>query len=240
MPYSNWHRGSDGILKRGEILPAIDCPTRYEIYYPNDSEACPYIAPVSRNPHSHPNPKPSKTPALVRGILEELLVILGWKLVDATPQRLNLDSGFIAGLRRILEWNSARNPTLADLHPSLANYDHARRIIMECRKTLYPHGTGLEGVKQLYTEHSQGPPELAYVRAVESHEIPREGSCKTVLCMLPAMSRLLMATWRISINTPFKRVHKWQEFEIKPWFPSYNRSIVISQAIIASQSEEVT
>ncbi|KIJ25851.1 hypothetical protein M422DRAFT_273135 [Sphaerobolus stellatus SS14] len=210
----NWHRGSDGILKRGEILPAIDCPTRYEIYYP----------------------KPSKTPALVRGILEELLVTLGWILADATPRRLNLDSGFISGLRRILEWNSTREPTLSDLHPSLANYDHARRIIMECRKTLYPHGTGLEGVKQLYTEHSQGPPELAYVRAVESHEISREGSCTIVLCMLPAMSRLLMATRQISIDTSFKRVHKWQEFEIEAWFPSYNRSIVVSRAFITSQS----
>ncbi|KIJ39323.1 hypothetical protein M422DRAFT_257935 [Sphaerobolus stellatus SS14] len=42
--FSNWHHNSDGILKRGEILLTIDCPTCYEIYYPNELEERPYIA----------------------------------------------------------------------------------------------------------------------------------------------------------------------------------------------------
>ncbi|KIJ40774.1 hypothetical protein M422DRAFT_256193 [Sphaerobolus stellatus SS14] len=45
-----------------------------------------------------------------------------------------------------------------------------------------------------------------------------------------------MATQQISIDISFKRVHKWQEFEIKAWFPSYNRSVIVSWAFITSQS----
>ena len=41
--------------------------------------------------------------------------------------------------------------------------------------------------------------------------------------MFKGMSELLLATKRPSIDTSFKRLHKWQEFEIEAWFPKYSR-----------------
>ncbi|KIJ26888.1 hypothetical protein M422DRAFT_271984 [Sphaerobolus stellatus SS14] len=52
------------------------------------------------------------------------------------------------------------------------------------------------------------------------------------------MSELLLETKRISIDTSFKRVHKWQKFEIEAWFSQYNRSVVVARAFINSQSSE--
>ena len=62
-----------------------------------------------------------------------------------------------------------------------------------------------------------------YVRCVEEHEIPGEGTFRLVICMFKAMSTLLMNTRRPSIDTSFKRLHTWQEFEIEAWFPQYFR-----------------
>jgi hypothetical protein len=41
--------------------------------------------------------------------------------------------------------------------------------------------------------------------------------------MFQAMSRLLSVTKRPSIDTSFKRLHEWQEFELEAWFPEYLR-----------------
>ncbi|KIJ27156.1 hypothetical protein M422DRAFT_271709 [Sphaerobolus stellatus SS14] len=45
-----------------------------------------------------------------------------------------------------------------------------------------------------------------------------------------------MATTRISIDTSYKCIAKWLEFEKEAFFPSYNRSIVVARAFIMSQS----
>jgi hypothetical protein len=73
------------------------------------------------------------------------LLDLDWKLADATPRKLMIDSGFMAGLRRALGWNKPFDPPLAALHPSLGNLDHVRRYIDELRGVLFPSGTGFEG-----------------------------------------------------------------------------------------------
>jgi len=66
-------------------------------------------------------------------------------------------------------------------------------------------------------EHENGPPEKAYVRAVEKHQIPREGTFSLVICMFKAMSELLSRVKWPTIDTSFKRVHMWQEFEMEAW-----------------------
>ena len=38
-----------------------------------------------------------------------------------------------------------RNVTLSDLHPSFANIDHVRRLIVGMRADYYPCGTGYDG-----------------------------------------------------------------------------------------------
>jgi len=67
------------------------------------------------------------------------------------------------------------------------------------------------------------PLEDRYVRCAEEHDIPGEGKIRLVICMYKAMSELLLDTKRPSIDTSFKRLHQWQEFEIEAWFPQYQR-----------------
>lgn len=56
-----------------------------------------------------------------------------------------------------------------------------------------------------------------YVRCVEIHPLPGKKEFHLVICMSPPMAfRLLMAS-RISIDTSFKRLHGWEEFEIEAW-----------------------
>lgn len=99
----------------------------------------------------HPPPLAVKTPPPIVQCLQSLLLQLDWKLADATPRRLSHDSGFLLGLRQALGWdNNQRDPSPHDLHPSLANLDHVRRLINTVRKINFPYGTGFKGKINLH------------------------------------------------------------------------------------------
>ncbi|KAF8572617.1 hypothetical protein K439DRAFT_1665995 [Ramaria rubella] len=211
-----WHRNSDGILTRGVMNRTKLCAARFKTYCPYDLDRCPYFLLVCWNPHLHLDPVPSKTPHTLIHIFNQLLDGLGWKLADATPRCIILDSAFMSGLQKAVGWKGQRDPTLSDLHPSLGNADHAAWLINNLQETYYPYGTGLKGAYHLLEEHKELSCEDAYVRCVEEHDIP--------------------ATKHPSIDTSFKRLHKWQEFEIEAWFSEYLRSIVVACAFTTSQS----
>lgn len=141
-----WHRGPDGVLVRGEVERTVQCEARFEFYIPREPHKCDFVLMVCRDPHSHPNPPPSRTPKSILNIFNQLLLRLDWKLADATPRRILLDTAFMTGLRDALGWPGIHDPTLADLHPSLGNHDHAWRYIHKQRSQLFPHGTGIQGV----------------------------------------------------------------------------------------------
>lgn len=144
-PSAYWHRQS-GKLARGVLQREKgNCPATFDIYTPYYLFDCPHVAIICRNPHSHPNPHPAKTPPALLETFKSLLLDLDWKLADATPQKLMIDSGFVGSLRRALGWNKPFDPPLAALHPSLGNLDHVRRYIDELRHVLFPEGTGFEG-----------------------------------------------------------------------------------------------
>lgn len=143
-----WHCGTDGSLQQGVLQKwAHKCETIHIIYVPNDLQDCPHVLIISRNPHSHPPPMPVKTPPLILRCFESLLQYLEWKLADATPRRIMLNSGFIHGLRHVLGWSLSwdHDPTLQDLHPSFGNLDHVRQLINLLRNTRFPDGTGFDG-----------------------------------------------------------------------------------------------
>lgn len=144
---AHWHRDADNKLRQGILLKGTHkCKTTYDIYVPDNLYDCPQVLIVSRNPHDHPPPLPIKTPPQIVDYLESLLLRLDWKLADATPRRLALDSGFVHSLREALGWtNYERDPSPHDLHPSLGNLDHLRRIINKLRSFNFPHGTGFHG-----------------------------------------------------------------------------------------------
>jgi hypothetical protein len=141
-----WHRTSDGKLACGTLLKwDHNCKAKFDIYVPEDLPACPKVVVICRHPHSHPPPAPVKTPPSLVDLFRSLLVDMDWQLADATPRRIVLHSGFMRGLRTSLGWVSDQSPCLSDLHPSLANLDHVRRLIDVFRLEKYPLGTGFEG-----------------------------------------------------------------------------------------------
>lgn len=119
----------------------------YNIYVPDDLYDCLRVLVVSSHPHSYPPPLPIKTPLQIIHCLESLLLQLNWKLADATPQWLSLDSGFIQGLQQALGWtNSKCDPLPHDLYPSLGILDHLHHLINVLQSFNFPHETGFQGI----------------------------------------------------------------------------------------------
>ena len=56
-----------------------------------------------------------------------------------------------------------------------------------------------------------------YIHCAEWHDIPGEREFLMVICMTAPMSSHLMHTRWLTINTSFKWVWGWQEFEIESW-----------------------
>ena len=146
---AHWHRGSDSRLQRGLLNLSSKYKANFDIYTPYNLVSCPYIDILCRGVHSHTNPFPVKTPPPILDILMNLLVGLGWKLADALPRKLSLDSGFIHRLREHLNWMDQTDPSLSALHPSLGNLVHVRRHITLLRNNYFPKGTEFEGAEIL-------------------------------------------------------------------------------------------
>ncbi|EIW73871.1 hypothetical protein CONPUDRAFT_147995 [Coniophora puteana RWD-64-598 SS2] len=238
LGYASWHRTADGSLKRGELSTLIcRCPVSFVIYEPLDLRRCPQILIVCRNQHSHPPPPAVRTPPIVKAYFIQLLVDMGWKLADATPRRIMLDSGLIGGLRRYLQWPSSitRDPMLQDLHPSLGNLDHTTRLILELRSQHFPAGTGFEGAQLMARQHETLPTEECYIRFADECTEGNE-KFRIVICMSPQMSRHLLSAKRLSIDTSFKRLHGWQEFEMESWDNENMKSVVGDRAFTSSQT----
>jgi len=61
------------------------------------------------------------------------------------------------------------------------------------------------GVKAIYEEHAKLAPEKQYVRHVECVESLGPKPFYIIVCMFPAMSKLLIEAKRPTIDTSFKR-----------------------------------
>ncbi|KIJ47868.1 hypothetical protein M422DRAFT_248459 [Sphaerobolus stellatus SS14] len=188
----NFHHTKEGILKRGhKSLDSDDLPQS----------------------SLHSDPRATRTPKPIEDIFMTLLDTLGWRLANATPRKIILDSAFMIGLRKALNWNGLQDPSLSDLHPSLGNVDHVARVINKLRLDRFPNGTGFEGILTIVEENSLLPPDQVYVRSAEKIDIPGEGSFSLIIYMFKTM-----------------------KFEIEAWFPEYSRSVVIAHAFTTSQS----
>ncbi|KAJ7778963.1 hypothetical protein B0H16DRAFT_1838049 [Mycena metata] len=236
----HWHRSKSGKLERG-VLERVkgDCAATFDIYTPYNLEDCPRVVIICRNPHSHAHPHPVKTPPPLLEVFRSLLLDLDWKLADATPRKLMIDSGFMAAFRRALGWNKRFDPPLAALHQSLGNMDHVRRYIDELRFVLFPDGTGFEGAQLLAAQHRELPETEQYVRCAETHTIEDGKTFHLVFCMGRSMSALLLRSKHLSLDTAFKRLNgKWQEFEMETWELNRMKSGIGTRAFTTSQSAQ--
>lgn len=62
-----------------------------------------------------------------------------------------------------------------------------------------------------------------YIRCAESHVLRSGSTFNLIICMTPVMSFWLIQAVRFSIDTSFKRLHSWQEFEIESWSHQHMR-----------------
>ncbi|KAG2045256.1 hypothetical protein BDR03DRAFT_930234 [Suillus americanus] len=221
--YPHLHCQADSKLKQGVLQKwTHNCTAKFNIYVPHDLIACLHMVVLCSNPHLHPPPAPIKTPTPLVDIFHELLLLMKWKLADATPHQIYLDKVFIQGLHEVLGWDfpDGCNATLQDLHPLLANLNHVQRLINVLWSVKYLSGMGFEGARLLAEEHAKLPLEQCYVRCVETHNIERGATLKLVICMTPST--------RLSINTSFKHAQGWQEFEIELWNIEHQQSVITS------------
>jgi hypothetical protein len=212
------------MLERGRLLKwEHNCQSKFDIFVAVDLVTVPRIAIVCRNPHSHPPPAQIKTPPPLVDLFRSLLMDMDWELADATPRHILCDSGFMRGLCTALGWTLDRSPTLADLHPSLANIDHVHRLMYKFRRDKYPMGTSFQGAELLVDKENELPRHARYVRCAETHTLPGSVDFRLMICMSPLMSRHLLLARHVSIDTSFKRLHGWQEFKIEAWDNNHMR-----------------
>ncbi|KAJ7720038.1 hypothetical protein B0H16DRAFT_1793932, partial [Mycena metata] len=227
------HRDSQGALVQ-PLLENLPCSSRFVVYEPleEDRATCPYVLIVTRGPHSHPVPLPTKTPLHIRTTLMDLFKQLSDDLADLTPRR------FIRHpiLRAFL---SKRFPTISS--PTLADW-HA--YIKQARDELYPWGTGWRGVVNLKAhQDSRIPKENHYIRRIlaidmdpldntdadddEALPKPKDNILRIIICMTPEASRRLLSSGRyLQSDIGFKRIVGFKEFEVAGMERDANTSIV--------------
>ncbi|KAK0213592.1 hypothetical protein IW262DRAFT_1301071 [Armillaria fumosa] len=185
------------------------------------------------NPHTHPIPLPTTTPVQIKAEIKALIRSLEHELADMTPRRFCRHPAVINRVKELCP--AVEEPTVAHLHPSLANLDHIASYIHTEVKAALPHGTGWEGVahmKRIQDEEEVTP----YIRVIkrmswhslrhewddadesDDEEGPLSGSeddCfRLIVCMLPERSQDFHKAKWVQCDISFKRVPGWNEFEL--------------------------
>jgi hypothetical protein len=146
------HRDENGVLVLAE-MERLQCKSRFRIYEPLEEYrvACPKVLVVCHGEHPHPIPLPTKTPPSIRSEIIHLLQKLDSDLPDLTARRFLRHPTTRAFLQDRLP--HIREPTLVDLHSSLANRDHRRAYILQVQSTSFPFGTGWDGTLMNHIDH---------------------------------------------------------------------------------------
>lgn len=126
-------------------MEPLPCRSTIKIFEPLEEFRiqCPKILVVCHGEHFHPIPLPSKTPPSIRDTIFRLLKSIDYDLPDLTPRRFLRHPIVSSYLSDALQ--GITNPTLADLHISLANRDHVGAFIDKAKEMHFPHGTGWDG-----------------------------------------------------------------------------------------------
>lgn len=123
----------------------LKCQSTFSCFEPSEEyrASCPRVLVVCHGAHTHPIPLPTKTPPAIHAEVFDLLESLDQDLTDLTPRRFLRHSVTLAYLQKRLP--KLTNPTLADLHISLANREHVNAYILQVQEHCFPLGTGWNG-----------------------------------------------------------------------------------------------
>jgi hypothetical protein len=87
-------------------------------------------------------------------------------------------------------------------------------------------------------DENKQPREQHYVRCAETHTLTAKTEFRLVICLTTSMAYRLLGAKRISIDTSFKRLHGWQEFEIEAWDNEHMRCRFLYKDHILCCTEE--
>ncbi|KAJ7437910.1 hypothetical protein B0H11DRAFT_1884881 [Mycena galericulata] len=225
----NEHRDLAGNLVLLE-MQHLKCRSKFRIFEPLEEfrEQCPRILVVCHGEHTHPIPLPTKTPPSIRVELFDLLTTLDHDLPDLTPRRFLRHPATDSFLRKRLP--DLHNPTLLDLHPSLGNRDHIRAYILQAQNSIFPEGTGWEGLLHMKLKQDELlPVDEVYIRYME--EIPALGlgprdeededsdadpavPFRIAVCMTRQGSCRLLKAKYLQSDIAFRRIVGFKEFEL--------------------------
>ncbi|THU94917.1 hypothetical protein K435DRAFT_798550 [Dendrothele bispora CBS 962.96] len=229
------HRSQvDGRMLMTE-LETLACSSKFHIYepIPEERQNCPWALIVCSGAHTHPIPIPSKTPSNLRKEILDLLHSFGYQLAGLTPRRLFRHPLTHSFLRQKIPALQSQDPTLTDLHPSLASSDHIKAYILQAQQQVFPEGTGWTGLQSLKNiQDSSLPVEQHYIRVMEEIRLSdsldtgsEEGtdpvfapttstSFRLVIFMTKTQSQKLSTVPYVQSDISFKRVANFMEFEL--------------------------
>ncbi|KAF7327931.1 hypothetical protein MKEN_00373200 [Mycena kentingensis (nom. inval.)] len=247
------HRDKSGLVEHAIIH--IPCRTKFRVYYPvpEDREHCPWVLLTSDGAHGHLPPLPETTPVAVETFLYSLLGRLHEDLADLTPRRFLRHPALQAELS--LRLPHILNPTLCDLHPSLANRSHVGAYINRVKQDNFPEGTGWKGVLDLKRRQDVTlPEEQHYIRVameLDDDDLSRheeddpatagEASKRTrlVICMSRDGSRRLGKAAYIQSDIGHQRIVGFYEFELAAMDRVANTSVVFCRIYVTRQTAAV-
>ncbi|GBE78483.1 hypothetical protein SCP_0113720 [Sparassis crispa] len=253
------HRDEDEHLIPQEMLH-LSCTSKLQVFEPLSEfrTACPYVLLVCQGEHTHPIPLPTNTPAHIRAEIFHMLESVGHDLPDMTPRRFLRHPVVLARVHELLP--HICNPTLSDLHVSLANREHLRSYIKKAKEELFPQGTGWEGLRHLKAvEDATCSPEDTYIRymAELSEEALNAGEefisedlegqdsmepeaasdkMRIIICMTKEQSRRLIKAQYLQSDIAFKRVVGYKEFELGGWDGENKTAIVYCRILLTRET----
>ncbi|KAK7015447.1 hypothetical protein R3P38DRAFT_3321667 [Favolaschia claudopus] len=244
------HRDEDHRLYQPKLVQ-LECKSRFRVFEPIESARadCPFILVICQGTHPHPIPVPEKTPKKVRGEIFKLLENVGEDLPDMTPRRLLRHPAVLAFLRDRLP--DIRNPTLSDLHSSLANRSHLNAYIDQAKKIHFPKGTDWNGVlRRKELQDALIDPKEHYIRTLLDlddsqlpvHEEDEPATASTgnhtriIICMSPEGSRRLLRAQYLQSDIGFKRIVGFLEFELACLDRDANTSVIFCRIYLNRQT----
>ncbi|KAF7334423.1 hypothetical protein MVEN_02271600 [Mycena venus] len=202
---------------------------------------------------STPTPSlfPKKTPVHIRHEISTLLNSINDDLADLTPRRFLRHPVVKSYLQR--QFPNVFNPTLIELHTSLANRAHLKAYITAAKVDLFPAGTGWKGVLRLKEwQDSHLLQKEHYIRKIlEIPDFPVDEfdvdgplspstapptTLRIIICMSPIGSERLKKSQYIQSDIGFRRIEGFMEFEMAAMDRIANTSVIFLRVYLNRQT----
>ncbi|KAJ6585422.1 hypothetical protein B0H19DRAFT_927021 [Mycena capillaripes] len=220
------HRDSDSSLVQ---LPmeTLTCSCTIKVYEPLEEyrDECSSVLVVLKGVHCHPIPFPAKTPPGIKREILRLLPRFQEDLPDLTPRhflRNPITRSYLAD-----RFPDTLNPTLSDLHISLANRSHLKTFIDQVCTELDQY---IRRVVDLDSSTFAHHPEDEPLKATEPSRL------KFVVCMGRDGSERLLKTQYVQSDIGFKRVIGFYEFELAGWDRDGHTTVVFCRIFLDRQT----